>query len=37
LNRGGDHSYANVQLAHPSCNVAKGDRLPEELEAMLAA
>lgn len=24
LARGGEHSYANVQLAHPSCNCRKG-------------
>lgn len=27
LSRGGEHSYANVQLAHPSCNSRKKDRL----------
>jgi 5-methylcytosine-specific restriction endonuclease McrA len=25
LARGGEHSYKNVQLAHPSCNCAKRD------------
>lgn len=24
LSKGGEHSYANVQAAHPSCNVRKG-------------
>jgi 5-methylcytosine-specific restriction endonuclease McrA len=24
LSKGGEHSYANVQLAHPSCNLSKG-------------
>lgn len=28
LARGGEHSYANVQLAHPSCNFSKKDRMP---------
>lgn len=28
LARGGKHSYANVQLAHAHCNIAKGDALP---------
>jgi 5-methylcytosine-specific restriction endonuclease McrA len=27
LARGGEHTYANVQTTHPSCNVAKGARL----------
>ena len=26
LARGGEHSYANVQAAHPPCNTAKGSR-----------
>lgn len=26
LAKGGEHSYANVQLAHPACNHRKGDR-----------
>lgn len=30
LARGGEHSYANTQPAHPSCNSRKRDRLPEE-------
>lgn len=25
---GGEHSYANVQVSHPSCNLAKGGRTP---------
>ena len=33
LARGGEHSYANVQPAHPFCNVSKGARLPEEMAA----
>lgn len=27
LAKGGEHSYANVQAAHPSCNYSKRDRL----------
>jgi hypothetical protein len=26
MSRGGDHSYLNVQTAHLSCNIAKGNR-----------
>jgi 5-methylcytosine-specific restriction endonuclease McrA len=33
LARGGEHSYANTQPAHPACNARKGARLPEELAA----
>ena len=33
LNRGGEHSYRNVQLAHPSCNSRKRDRFPWEMTA----
>lgn len=29
LARGGTHEYANVQLAHASCNARKNDRVPE--------
>lgn len=29
LVRGGEHSYANVQLAHPVCNQRKGDRVAQ--------
>lgn len=29
LARGGEHSYANVQLAHPRCNLQKNATLPE--------
>jgi 5-methylcytosine-specific restriction endonuclease McrA len=32
LARGGDHSYNNVQLAHPWCNSKKGYKLKEEME-----
>lgn len=28
LARGGEHSYANVQVAHPVCNLRKGARPP---------
>jgi 5-methylcytosine-specific restriction endonuclease McrA len=28
VSRGGDHSYANMQVAHPSCNKGKGATLP---------
>ena len=31
LARGGLHMKDNVQVSHPSCNVRKGDRLPEEV------
>lgn len=31
--RGGEHSYANTQPAHPFCNISKSDRLPEEIAA----
>lgn len=34
LSRGGEHSYANVQVSHPLCNRRKKDKLPEELEAV---
>lgn len=27
LSKGGTHTYANVQVAHPSCNLAKSNRL----------
>ncbi len=30
LSRGGDHSYANTQPAHPFCNHSKCGKLPEE-------
>ena len=29
LARGGEHSYANVQVAHPLCNWRKRDEMPE--------
>jgi 5-methylcytosine-specific restriction endonuclease McrA len=28
LSRGGEHSYANVQAAHPLCNIRKNGRVP---------
>lgn len=28
LARGGEHSYANTQVSHPSCNIGKGARTP---------
>ena len=36
LSKGGEHSYANTQIAHLSCNVRKGNRvltLPDSLTA----
>jgi 5-methylcytosine-specific restriction endonuclease McrA len=33
LARGGEHSYANTQPAHPSCNIAKGAQVPERMVA----
>ncbi len=27
LSRGGEHSYANTQAAHPLCNIKKGNKL----------
>jgi len=27
LSKGGEHSYVNAQLAHPSCNYRKGDKV----------
>lgn len=30
LTRGGDHTYDNSQPAHPSCNLRKHNKLPEE-------
>lgn len=30
LARGGEHSYANVQVAHPFCNISKGAKIPPE-------
>jgi 5-methylcytosine-specific restriction endonuclease McrA len=33
LAKGGEHSYANVQTAHPACNVRKNAHLPWDLEA----
>lgn len=30
LSRGGQHSYANTQLAHAECNIKKGSALPGE-------
>jgi len=34
LSRGGEHSYANVQLAHPDCNFRKHNKLMSELEVV---
>lgn len=31
--KGGEHSYANMQIAHPACNQRKSNRLPEEIAA----
>jgi 5-methylcytosine-specific restriction endonuclease McrA len=31
LSRGGSHSYANLGVAHSSCNLSKNNRLMEEL------
>lgn len=33
LSRGGEHSYANCQVAHPSCNRSKFTKLPDEVAA----
>lgn len=33
LARGGEHSYANTQTAHPHCNMSKNVRLPHEMAA----
>jgi 5-methylcytosine-specific restriction endonuclease McrA len=33
ISQGGDHSYPNVQAAHPRCNKIKGARVPEEVHA----
>lgn len=30
LSKGGEHSYANTQLAHLSCNLSKGARTPKK-------
>lgn len=32
LSRGGHHTYNNVQVAHPRCNIRKGAKLPQELK-----
>lgn len=40
LSRGGEHSMANVQCAHLSCNSSKGDQTIEEIsevEAIITA
>lgn len=39
LAEGGEHSYANVQVAHPSCNTSKRHTLPwlYEREGVLGA
>lgn len=31
LSLGGPHTYDNVQVAHPRCNLTKGVKLPEEV------
>ena len=31
LSKGGEHSYANTQIAHLSCNVSKNAKMPEEM------
>ncbi len=31
VSRGGEHSYANTQLAHKRCNAQKGDQLEAEM------
>lgn len=30
LARGGAHTYANVQPAHPACNLTKGARMADD-------
>jgi 5-methylcytosine-specific restriction endonuclease McrA len=37
LARGGEHSYANTQPAHPTCNARKGAKLPTEMGNAYAA
>lgn len=38
LSRGGEHSVANLQLAHPFCNQSKFTKLPSEmLDASITA
>lgn len=34
LSRNGEHSVANLQLAHPFCNKSKNNRLQEELSML---
>ena len=31
ISRGGEHSYANTQPAHPACNQRKHNKLQEEM------
>ena len=31
--KGGSHDMANLQLAHPSCNLRKSNRMPEPINA----
>ncbi len=31
LAKGGEHSYANTQIAHPPCNLAKGAKIMDEM------
>jgi 5-methylcytosine-specific restriction endonuclease McrA len=33
LSKGGEHSYANIQLAHAACNILKGATLPTDTGA----
>lgn len=35
LARGGEHSYANVQVSHPFCNVSKGTKIIEHQLCLL--
>jgi 5-methylcytosine-specific restriction endonuclease McrA len=37
LCRGGKHSYANTQVAHPACNIKKGKAIPPSLDFTPAA
>lgn len=31
LSKGGQHTYSNVQVAHPSCNLSKHNKTPSEV------
>jgi 5-methylcytosine-specific restriction endonuclease McrA len=37
LSKGGDHSMANVQVSHPSCNRRKAASLPSDNSAIVSA